>query len=108
MPKSKTPRSTAKKLVARTVEDGAQQYVRGKDGYERMKTASKAEKSTKNPVAKQMLLRAKKSAMGPEARANFARYKEETKRYDLSSGTALASRLAKIAARNAPTKTRKK
>ena len=108
MPKSKTPRSTAKKLVARTVGGGAQQYVRGKDAYERMKTAGKAAKSTENTGAQQMLLRAKKSAMGPEARANFAQYKEDTKRYDLSRGTALASRLAKISAKNAPTKSRKK
>ena len=108
MPKSKTLRSTAKKLVARTVAGGAQQYVRGKDAYERLITAGKAEKSTKNPAARQMLLEAKKSAMSPEARANFAQYKEDTKRYDLSRGTALASRLAKISAKNAPAKSRKK
>ena len=108
MPKSKTPRSTAKKMVARTTASGAQQYTRGKDAYERMKTISKAIPAAKSSKAEQALRKARRDEMGPEARANFAQYKEQTKRYDLSRGTALASQFAKIEAKYASAKSRKK
>lgn len=108
MPMSKTPRSTTKKLAARTTASGAQQYVRGKDAYDRVKTVSKAISAAKTDKQKQALRNARNDEMTPGAKANFAQYKEKTKREDLSRGTALAARLAKINAKYAPTKPRKK
>jgi hypothetical protein len=108
MPKSKTPRSTAKKMVARTTASGAQQYTRGKDAYERMETVRRAIPAAKTEKGRQALLKAKRDEMTPGARAIYAQYKEQTKRSDLSRGTALASGLAKIEAKYASAKSRKK
>ena len=86
MPKSKTPRSTPKKLVARTTASGASQYVRGKDVYDRVKTAGKAVRSAKNMRAKQMLARAQTDAMSPGARARYNQMLESEKRAALARG----------------------
>lgn len=96
MPKSKTPRTTSKKLVARKTASGAQQYVRGKDDYERVDTAGKAVRSTKNTKAQQMLLKAQKDAMSPGARAYGAQRAEDKKRYDLRLGRQRAAAIAKV------------
>lgn len=108
MPKSKTPRSTVKKKVARTTASGAQQYTRGKDAYARMETISKAIPVAKSMKAKQALSKAQHDEMSPRARAIFAQYKEQTRLYDLSRGTALAARLAKIEAKYSSAKSQKK
>jgi hypothetical protein len=93
MPKSKTPRSTPKKLVARTTASGAQQYVRGKDTVERVTTAGKAVNAAidsgagpKSAKARQMLARAQTDAMSPGGRARYNQMLEREKRAALARG----------------------
>jgi hypothetical protein len=93
VPKSKTPRSTPKKLVARTTASGAQQYVRGKDTVERVTTAGKAVNAAiaagagpKSMKAWQMLARAQIEAMRPAARARYNQMSEREKREALARG----------------------
>jgi hypothetical protein len=96
MPKSKTPRATSKKLVARTTASGAQQYVRGKTDTDRVITAGDAGSATKKHKAQQMLLKAQKDAMSPGARAYSAQRAEDRKRYDLRFGRQRAAARAKV------------
>ena len=85
MPKGSVPRNK-NVLRAKTVPGGAQQYVRGKDPYERLKTAQKAARSTQDPKAEQMLKRAAKAEMTPAGRTRLAQMREEFKRQDLRYG----------------------
>jgi hypothetical protein len=85
MPKGSVPRNK-NVLRANTLPDGAQQYVRGKSPYERLKTAQKAARSTQDPKAEQMLKRAAKAEMTPAGRARLAQMREEFKKQDLRYG----------------------
>lgn len=88
MPKGNAPRSGTKKLTARKLPGGAQQYVRGKSATDRVLTAGEAVRATKSSKAQQMLLRAQKAEMSPQARASLSRDKETEKRRMLARGRA--------------------
>ena len=104
MPKSKTPRSTAKKMVARTTASGAQQYTRGKDATERVIRAGDAVLAAKSFKAKQMLLRAQRDEMGSGARASSSQAKEMEKLRSLARGRSSAAIGAKIKGPNVAAK----
>jgi hypothetical protein len=93
MPKSKTPRATSKKLVARTTASGAQQYVQGKDTAERVSLVGKTLRSAirsgsgpKNMKTRQMLARAQTEAMSPAGRARYNQMLDREKREALARG----------------------
>lgn len=98
MPKGSVPRNK-NTLRAKTVAGGAQQYVRGKTAMDRVIAASDAVMSTRNSKAKQMLLRAQKAEMTPQARAYSAQKAEERKRVDLRFGRQRAEAQKKLAVR---------
>ena len=104
MPKSKTPRSTTKKITARTTASGAQQYTRGKDATERVIRAGDAVVAAKSSKARQMLLRAQRDEMSPRARAGSSQAKESEKLRTLARGRSSAATGAKIKGPNVAAK----